>query len=396
MRQPYALPSAWPLAGGHASVALVVGSLAAAGVARHVAGLARALGGGRHRVHVYVLEEPPAGTAERLAGHGVPLTALARHRPYEAGRVMALARAFKRDGIDVVHAILPAGAAYGAIAARLAGVPIVIVASRAGDPREQRRVRTLLHRLYRNATALTANTRAQAREVAAAAQVPVERVHVIYDGVDLSRHPAPGMLDGLRERVWHRPMVIGGSGRTPESRARFVAAAALIAARHPDLHFVWLDDRATPDGDASAETMPAGVPLTTVALGDDPDPILSQLAVLCLTGDALDLVPEALAAGRPIVAVAAPGVEELVADGATGRVLRRDDPTAVAEAALALLEDRSRLRAAGHAARAHAERALGADAMARATAALYENALLGRSFPAPVTAEHAIPAPEAR
>ena len=394
---PSALPSAWPIAGGHASVALVVGSLASAGVVRHVRALARGLATGRHRAQVYVLEAPPTGLAERLAADGVPLTALARRRPYEPGRVMALARAFKRDGIDLVHAILPAGAAYGAIAARLAGVPIVIVASRAGDPGEQRRVRTLLHRLYRNATAITANSRAQARRVAAEAQVPVERVHVIYDGVDLARHAAPGMLDGIRERVWHRPLVIGGSGRAPESRARFVAAATLIAARHPDMHFVWLDDEASALAEAPASPPACGaLPLTTVAVGDDPDPILSQLAVLCLTGDAFDLAPAALAAGRPIVAVTAPGIDELVTDGTTGRVLEQGDPAAIAGAALALLEDRIRLRAAGHAARTHAERAFGADAMARATASLYENALLGRAFPTASDARQALAAHEVR
>ncbi len=384
-QQTCALPSAWPIAGGHASVALVVGSLASAGIARHVEALARGLGAGRHRVHVYVLEDVPVGTAERLAARNVPLTILPRRRPYEPGRVMALTRALKRDGIDLVHAILPAGAAYGAIAARLAGVPIVIVSTRAGDPPEQRRVRTLLHRIYRNATALTANTRAQARQIAAEAQVPVERVQVIYDGVDLTRHQAPGMLDGLRERVWHRPLVIGGAGRTAGSRSSFLAAATLIAARHPDVHFVWLEDGVTLSGnghEAFAER-PAGLPLSTVAVGDDPEPVLTQLAVLCLTGDAFDLVPSALAAGRPIVTVAAPGVEELVTDGGTGKIVSGGDPGAFAEAALAFIEDRSRLRAASQAARAHAERLLDGDTMARATTALYEATLLGRPRPAP-------------
>ncbi|MEO6025316.1 MAG: glycosyltransferase family 4 protein [Candidatus Binatia bacterium] len=386
MRQhPTALPSAWPIAGGHASVALVVGSLASAGIARHVEALARGLGAGRHRVHVYVLEDAPAGMAERLAARNVPLTVLPRRRPYEPGRVMALTRALKRDGIDLVHAILPAGAAYGAIAARLAGVPIVIVSTRAGDPPEQRRVRTLLHRIYRNATALTANTQAQARQLAAEAQVPVERVQVIYDGVDLTRHPLPGMLDGIRERVWHRPLVVGGAGRTAGSRLSFLAAATLIAARHPDIRFVWLEDGATLSGnghEAFAER-PAGLPLSTVAVGDDPEPVLAQLAVLCLTGDAFDLVPSALAAGRPIVTVAAPGVDELVTDGTTGKVVAAGDPGAFAEAALSFIEDRSRLRAAGQAARAHAVRVLGADLMVRATTALYEATLLGRPSPAP-------------
>ena len=76
-----------------------------------------------------------------------------------------------------------------------------------------------------------------------------------------------------------------------------------------------------------------------------------------------------------------PGIDELVADGTTGTVVRAGDPRALATAALALLEDRSRLRSAGQAARAHAERALGAAGMARATAAVYEAALLGRPTP---------------
>src|SRR5262245_58265691 len=121
---PRALPSAWPIAGGHVSVALVVGTLARVGVARHVVALASALGAGRHHVRVYVLAEPDAAVAGRLHARGIPLVVLPRRRSYEPGRVLALAQALKRDGIDLVHAILPAGVAYGSLAARLAGVPV--------------------------------------------------------------------------------------------------------------------------------------------------------------------------------------------------------------------------------------------------------------------------------
>ncbi len=58
-------------------------------------------------------------------------------------------------------------------------------------------------------------------------------------------------------------------------------------------------------------------------------------------------------------------------------VVPAGDAEALADAALALLEDRGRLRYAGQAARARAERTLGAAAMARATAAVYEASLLG-------------------
>ena len=377
-------PSAWPITGGHVAVALVVGTLAHAGVMRHVTDLVRALGGGRYRVRVYALSGTAEPATARLRALGIAVTTLARRYSYEPGRILALARALRRDGIDLVHAILPAGAAYGALAARLAGIPIVIVSSRAGDPSEQRRTRGLLHRVYRRATAVLANTHAQARQLAAEVDVPLEHVRVVYDGVDLTRHAAPGMLDGLRERVWHRPLLIGGAGCAETGRPLFFATAAHIAARHPEAHFVWLEDDSR-DGGGRPSEGPAGLPLTIVPIGSDPDAVLSQLAMLCLAGGptcpALDLVPTAMAAARPIVAMQVPGIDELVADGATGVVVPAGDGEAFAAAALGLLEDRGRLRHAGHAARAHAERAFGAEGMARATAAVYEASLLGQPAP---------------
>ena len=377
-RHPRAVPSAWPIAGGHVAVALVVGTLAHPAVARHVLALVRVLAAGRHRVRVYALAGPSEPVAARLEALGVPLTVVRRRRSYEPARLVGLARALKRDGIDLVHALLPAGAAYGALAARLAGVPVVIASTRAGDRPPSGATGALLRGIYRHATFVVANTRAQARALASDTALPVERVQVIYDGVDLSRHPAPGRLDGLRDRVWHRPLVIGGSGSGDGGRRSFAAVAARIAARHPDAHFVWLED--APAAGGLAEPL-AGPPMTTVAVGDDPDPVLGQLAMLCLAGapecPSLDLVPAAMAAARPVVAAEVPGIDELVTD-ATGAVVSAGDPTAMAEAALALLEDRVRLRNAGQAARLQAERTLGAETMARATAALYEASLIGQ------------------
>jgi glycosyltransferase involved in cell wall biosynthesis len=366
----------------------VVGTLAHPAVVRHVTDLARALGGGRYRVHVYGLAEAAEAAVARLSALGIAVTTLSRRHSYEPGRIVALARAFRRDGIDLVHAILPAGAAYGALAARLAGIPIVVVSSRAGDPSEDRRIRGVLHRVYRRATAVLTNTRAQARQLATEADVPLAHVRVVYDGVDLTRH-VPGMLDGLRERVRHRPLLIGGAGCPQSGRPVFLAAAARIAARHPDAHFVWLDDAPSSGGRSKADE-PSGPPVTIVPIGSDPDPVLSQLAMLCLAGNpgcpTLDLVPTAMAAGRPIVATHVPGIDELVADGATGMVVPTGDAEAFSAAALGLLEDRGRLRHAGQAARAHAERAFGAAGMARATAAVYEASLLGQLGTVPAAA----------
>jgi glycosyltransferase involved in cell wall biosynthesis len=189
------------------------------------------------------------------------------------------------------------------------------------------------------------------------------------------------MLGDLRDRVWHRPLVIGGTGSPGAGRMLFRATAARIAARHPDAHFVWLDEEEGSEAHAAAEPIAGEPAMTVVSAATDPEAVLSQLAMLCVAGEpdhpALGLVPGAMAAAKPVVAIDVPGLDELVTDGETGALVPPGDAEALADAALGLLEDRGRLRSAGHAARAHAERSLGAEAMAQATAALYETSLLG-------------------
>ena len=85
-------------------------------------------------------------------------------------------------------------------------------------------------------------------------------------------------------------------------------------------------------------------------------PVCYQAADLFLFASAQGLVlAEAAACGLAAVAVAAPGCDEVVRDGATG-VLAKSDPTALAEAAIGLLLDHERRAAMAARARAVAER----------------------------------------
>jgi glycosyltransferase involved in cell wall biosynthesis len=64
---------------------------------------------------------------------------------------------------------------------------------------------------------------------------------------------------------------------------------------------------------------------------------------------------EAMACGKPVVAVRAAAVPETVVDGETGLLVDRDDPEALAQALFALLSDPDRRRAAGEAGRRRVE-----------------------------------------
>ena len=87
---------------------------------------------------------------------------------------------------------------------------------------------------------------------------------------------------------------------------------------------------------------------------DDVPALLAGCDVFCLPSSAEGLpivVLEAMAAARPIVASAAGGTPELVAEGVTGLLVAAEDPEALAAALASLLADPARARAMGEAGR---------------------------------------------
>lgn len=139
--------------------------------------------------------------------------------------------------------------------------------------------------------------------------------------------------------------------------------------------------------DIVAAAREAGHPLTLTVVGDGPDraALEARAAALGIAGavrftgyvadaarllarhrallhtahiENLPIAPiEALAAGRPVVAVPAGGTGELFDDGVEGLALPADDPGAAAQRILGLLADPARMAVMGRAARArHAAR----------------------------------------
>jgi glycosyltransferase involved in cell wall biosynthesis len=85
-----------------------------------------------------------------------------------------------------------------------------------------------------------------------------------------------------------------------------------------------------------------------------------------------NVVIEAMACGRAVVAMDVGDIPFLVEDGKTGFVVRRGDETAFAERVLRLLSDDDLCRRLGLAARAKAEREFGLDRLLLETLGAYK------------------------
>ena len=205
-----------------------------------------------------------------------------------------------------------------------------------------------------------------------------ERLRVVTPGVDVAAFaptPPPAdppvalLLGAIAD--WKRPDLA-------------LEAVAIAAKRLPGLRLVVAGHTV---GEASEELLERL--RSRAARGDlagrvdfpgalaDPRTALSTASCLlhCADREPFGLVlAEAMAAGRPVVAPAAGGPLEIVADG-TGELFQPGDAEAAAAALVDVLEDSQRLRAAGERARAHAERELSVAASARRWRAATEGVL---------------------
>ncbi len=330
--------------------------------------------------HVHVLAAP------RRAGLAMPVFAV--RVGARVGRYVQLCR---RERFDIVDAWLYLGYGLAAVTNPLTRIPVMISGRRSLSAFKSTfgPVERAVDALARRASdAFVANSFAVAEDVARREGIPRERIRVIHNGVEI---PAP---IGERERAavrgtWGVPAaspVIGvvGTFKPGKGQDRIVRAMPGVIAAVPEARLVLLGD-----GPLRAEVTrlvrTLGLEDRVVDIGQVPDarPFYAAMDVVASASDAEGLpnvVLEAAAAGRGIVATDAGGTREIVSDGETGYLVPVDDDAALGGALVRILEQPLERVRLGAAARAHAAAAFGVDRFVRETVELYE-ALAARSRP---------------
>ena len=301
--------------------------------------------------------------------------------------IAALWRLYRAERPDVVHHVAMKPVLYGAIAARLTGVPAAVGAlTGLGYVFSSRDIRArLLRPLLRRALRWALNGRRSIcltqnpDDAAFVAGLGVDRRRIVVipgSGVDTVRFaPSPEPDGPVRPTLVSRMLWDKGVGE-------FVEAARVARARHPALRFTLIG---APD-----EDNPAAVPAAKLeawrAEGvvdwqgrrDDIPTVWkdSHIAVLPSYREGLPkTLLEAASCGRPIVAADVPGSREIARDGESALLVPPRDPAALAAAILRLADDlalRARLGAGG---RRLVEREFSEESIAAATLALWRRLL---------------------
>jgi glycosyltransferase involved in cell wall biosynthesis len=273
--------------------------------------------------------------------------------------VTGLARLFRRLRPDIVHTHSSKAGIIGRAAARAAGVPIVVHSIHGfgfhdGQPRW---LRAALVGLERAAAPLTTHfiavSRANLDRGAALGIVDPARASVIRSGIRVAAFGAAAAAAGppglaLARRALGLPPGVPVVGmiaclKPQKAPLDFVDAAARVAAARPDAHFVIVGDgelRARVEARARAVGLEGRLHLP--GWRRDIPEVMAALDIVVLTSlwEGLPrVVPEAIAAGRPIVATAVDGTAEILRDGDNALLAAPRDRAGIAERILRLLQD---------------------------------------------------------
>ena len=307
----------------------------------------------------------------------INLQADSRYDSLFLGRI---ARVLKEERPDILHTHLPRADFAGAFA-RVFHPGLVWVCSVHAIYSEDWSGRwslPLFNLLWRRADVMVCISHA-VREWLVGRGVPPEKARVIHYGIEPAKFSAPGV--NLREQ-WglNDNAVVGSIGRLelrkghdlliqamPELCMRVPSARLLIAGHDPRGYGATLR--------RLIDRLGLGEKVRLVGFQNDVVSFLNALDVFAFASSSEgfgQVLVEAMAAAKPVVASKISPLTEIAVDGNTGFLVEPGDPTAFADAIVALLNNPIERERMGLRGRERVKKFFTAERMARQTLALYE------------------------
>lgn len=302
-------------------------------------------------VEAHLVAQPDSELLRRARAESIPCAAIPIRFDAAPWTILKLAGHFRRSGTTAVVANLTKDLKAAAVAARLAGVPVVLGTRESDFPLKD----NPYYRWYfqRAATGLLVNSEATRSTVLSSAPwLDPARVHLLYKGVDPerfrprpeglpSRPPVVGFVGQLIERKGLHALMaawslIEAAGRPDQPRLRIAGAGPLSRQLQE-----WRHGLSRPDA------------VEICGFVEDIAPFYRECSLLVMPSSSEGFglaAAEASASGLPVVAADASSLPEIVVDRETGLLIPTDRPAALAAAITELLDDpagAARLGAAG-------------------------------------------------
>ncbi|MEW4526869.1 glycosyltransferase [Maioricimonas sp. JC845] len=296
------------------------------GAERALVSLVRRLDRNRWQPIVYCLSRRgPLG--DDLDAAGIPLHCLDAGSSLDAGVVGRLRSRLRQDRPQILQTFLFHANLAGRLAARWAGVPIVVAGIRVAE--QEKRWHLLLERLTRRlVTHHVCVSRRVADHAIREMRLDRQRVSVIPNGVEFDRFQSAGACDLSQFGIPIESRVLVSVGRLHPQKGYdlLIEAIAPLLADPPGWQLLIVGEGPA-RSDLERQIREAGLEgrIHLPGYRDDVPSILAAADAFVLASrweGMPNVVLEAMAAGLPVVATDVEGIDELIVDGQTGIVCK--------------------------------------------------------------------------
>jgi lipopolysaccharide/colanic/teichoic acid biosynthesis glycosyltransferase/glycosyltransferase involved in cell wall biosynthesis len=288
-------------------------------------------------------------------------------KPRDLKALVALYRLMRQERPQIVHTHTAKAGFLGRLAARLAGVPIVLhtyhghVLHGYYGPMKTRLLRRMERALGRMTDRIIAVSEQVKADLVGYGVVRPEKISVIPLGFDLE----PFLNSAAYRDAFQRELGLGNGARLVgivgrvfpiKNHRLFLDAAARVAGEEGNARFVVVGDGILrPEMEQHARRLGIADRVIFTGWRHDLPRIYPDLDVLVVSskneGTPVSAI-EAMASGCPVVATRVGGLPDLIDDGKTGCLVPSEDPAALAAAILRVLRDPDAAHRMGQAARA--------------------------------------------
>ena len=365
-------------------VLLLTDSDVFAGTERHILELAEGLRA--LDVPVRIGCPAPSVLGERAAAARIPTVTIQKGGLYDAPAIRILTGLLRAGEIDLIHAhngrtgLAAAVSTWRAGLGRTVATQHFITPGRLRQGAVKRALSAVAHGWTNARIAhFVAISGAVRDAMLARGDAGPERITVVPNGLSVPA-PRPGAAARVRAEFYLAPgtplVVCVARLEREKDLPTLLAALPAVARAVPGVRCLIVGDGA--DRAALAQRLAdLGLAETVTLTGFRPDPLdfiaAAEVFVLPSPAEPFGLaILEAMALGRPVVAMDGGGPREIVVEGETGRLVAPGDPAALATALTALLRDATLRARLGERGRARFDAFFTTGHMARATLDLYE------------------------
>jgi glycosyltransferase involved in cell wall biosynthesis len=378
---------------GKIKIIFVIGQLGIGGAERQLYYLIKRLDPNKYLPSLIILSDL-AEMGQEFEQLEIPIYILKRRLPgWDITRLMILIHHIRIFTPDLLHSFLLAANIYSCLAGRLTRVPVV-VSERNAEPSNSPDV-TFFQRLAERqtipwATKMIANSKAGAASAMQRSRIDSKKIHVVYNGIDLNRFTkkddkARALRHelGLKERV---PVIgiVGSMVGPRKDHATFLRAMQIVRQSfRSDLQLLCVGGGpGLRETQRLVENLGLAKNVTFAGVRFDVPEILGILDILVSSSQwegMPNVIMEAMAAGKPVVATNVGGTPELVEHGRTGLLVPPKNPVSLAAAVQYLLEHPELAGLMGTTGREKIEQHFTLKKMVKDTENIYRELLLSQS-----------------